>query len=81
MSTNASAIAQQCTERSSIGTPKQEAKCICELTNSRISGCSDVAVTNMTWRASESVSCDQESLTDPKFLLRCFNQRFETEVV
>ena len=65
---------------SDTGTPKQEAKCTCELTNTRLTGCTDVAITNMTWTASESISCDPEVLTDPEFVLRCFDHRFEREV-
>ena len=80
-SANSSRIPEQCIEGSNTGTPRQEAKCICELTNDRINGCNDVAITNMTWTGSESISCEQETPTNPEFVLRCFDNRFEIEVV
>ena len=60
------------------GTPKQKATCVCQLYND-VGGCTDVAINNITWIGNSSVSCEKEELTDPDFVLRCFNTRFETE--
>ena len=79
-STNVLTIVQQCTEGSTTETPKQEALCTCKLTNNKLICCTDVAITNMTWAANESVSCDQKVLKDPEFVLRCFDHCYETEV-
>ena len=61
------------------GTPKQKATCTCYMTSDTITGCTDVAITNMTWTGTKSISCEREVISDPAVVMRCFGNYFVTE--
>ena len=67
-----------CGATNSCTTLRQNATCVCELSH-KIEGCTDVAIGNVNWTGTNSINCDSESRTDPKFVMRCFRNRFGPE--